>query len=870
MAMELSEQRTSLEREVGRLDDLLEADANWRALRALLSTGADGVATPSTVLQQADHEQERQRLERALKSNRVYCARERLLEVIELMDAEAEGTREATVSAPDLFDEPSPDDDVLAAPAVPPHSLQENTIPAPAAFSGKASGSLSGKEPSKDQAHKSVGQGDAFRTRVKVKIRTAPPDTDLNDLKAKPQSPPDDLTAIRSLDRSIAAKLNALGVTRWEQIAGWRTSDVRSVSAALGLNREISRGNWIEQAALLAARAGRPVAAAAPNVPLARSSSATEASDGSSKRVDPPTKTANDDPHPQVALSETATPADALNTSPANAAESALPAGIVGGMIATAAASIAGRLGGTRAAGGNETTEAAAPDAVEPSEQVEQTAVSTAAVTATEIASRTSPEPQSDTPPAVTTVPDDVPAAPDALTLISSITPAREAELNELGVTNFGQIAGWTVEDVAHISVVMGLGSRITRENWIEQAAVLARGELTAYARSRAERGALSLAPPPSEPLRADPQMQARLADISERLATPVAEKNVATPVAELDMATPVAESQTEPTADHTSETVAEPDATSTGEGQVSADPTPRHPGQVSETRKVPESNPPAGGTAQKELTASVATVVLSASAAHALTAFASRQKLGSQLRQDVVIEPETHPRPSSQMIAPEASGETTNPPGTVDSAIDEDDVATEIVLPVATGSEASSPQGDTAVADSADDFSDDISGSSEPTAEAAQIAVIEIPADDSFSSIDALEADVKLVPRGSPVPFDEAAPEIENVPGEAPATRSFAPRSTAPSAEEFDDDDLPAWNGQIEEASVEIVPVAVRSTTPPREYDEPAPTQEPASAQPDVSIPGIGGADRSGGSEEAEEKPLVSRFLKALDGGSR
>ena len=846
MAREFSEQRTSLEREVGRLDDLLEADANWRALRALLSTGADGAATPSTVLQRADHEQERQRLERALKSNRVYCARERLLEVIELMDAEAEGTKEPTVSAPDLFDEPSPDHDVLAAPAVPQYSLQENTIPAPAAFSGKASGNVSGKEPSKEQAQETFGQGDAFRTRVKVKIRTAPPDTDLNDLKAKPQSPPDDLTEIRSLDRSIAAKLNALGVTRWEQIAGWRTSDVRSVSAALGLNREISRGNWIEQAALLAARAGRPLAAAAANVPLARSSSATVASASSARLVDLPSETANDEPQLQAAWTENASPADAPTAGPGNAADSALPAGIVGGMIATAAASIAGRLGGTRIAGRNETTEAAAPDAVEPSEQVEQSAVAMAAVPATEIASTPPPEPPSDTPPVVTTVPDDVPAAPDALTLISTITPAREAELNELGVTNFGQIAGWNVEDVAHISVVMGLGSRITRENWIEQAAVLARGGLTAYARSQATRGAISLAPPPSDPLRADPQMQARLAGISERLATPVAESSLATPVAE-------------------------PDATSGAEDQSSADPAPGHPGQVLELQKVAESDPPAGVATPKELTASsVATVVLSASAAHALTAFASRQTLGSQLRQDVVIEPESHPRQSSQIIAPEAAGEPSVPPGTADGTVDEDDVATEIVFPVATGSEPSPPPGDTPEPEIADDVSDDISGSSEPTAQAAQIAVIEIPADESFSSTDALEADVKLVPRGSPVPFDETAPEMENVPGEAPATRSFAPRSTAPLAEEFDDDDLPAWNGQIEEASVEIVPIAVRSTTRPREYDEPAPTQEPASARPDVAIPGIGEASRSGGSEEAEEKPLVSRFLKALDGGSR
>jgi predicted flap endonuclease-1-like 5' DNA nuclease len=63
--------------------------------------------------------------------------------------------------------------------------------------------------------------------------------------------PADDLTRIRGIDAGTARALAALGVTRYAQIAAWRRGDVRDVAETLGLTREISRQNWIEQAALL-------------------------------------------------------------------------------------------------------------------------------------------------------------------------------------------------------------------------------------------------------------------------------------------------------------------------------------------------------------------------------------------------------------------------------------------------------------------------------------------------------------------------------------------------------------------------------------------------------------------------------------------
>jgi len=79
----------------------------------------------------------------------------------------------------------------------------------------------------------------------------------------EPGSEPDDLTRIRGLGAGLARRLADRGVVRFAQIAAWSAEDVRTIAAALGLGREISRRNWIEQAALLELRrAGAPRPAA--------------------------------------------------------------------------------------------------------------------------------------------------------------------------------------------------------------------------------------------------------------------------------------------------------------------------------------------------------------------------------------------------------------------------------------------------------------------------------------------------------------------------------------------------------------------------------------------------------------------------------
>lgn len=70
---------------------------------------------------------------------------------------------------------------------------------------------------------------------------------------------------------------------------------------------------------------------------------------------------------------------------------------------------------------------------------------------------------------------------PDKLTRIKGISPDIASALNAKHVTRFRQIANWSGADVASLSTALGLGRQIQGENWIEQAAILAKGERTVF-----------------------------------------------------------------------------------------------------------------------------------------------------------------------------------------------------------------------------------------------------------------------------------------------------------------------------------------------------------------------------------------------------
>lgn len=66
--------------------------------------------------------------------------------------------------------------------------------------------------------------------------------------------------------------------------------------------------------------------------------------------------------------------------------------------------------------------------------------------------------------------------AADDLKLISGVGPVLEKKLNGLGITKFAQVAAFTKDDIAKVDDALSFKGRIERDNWLEQAAELAKG----------------------------------------------------------------------------------------------------------------------------------------------------------------------------------------------------------------------------------------------------------------------------------------------------------------------------------------------------------------------------------------------------------
>lgn len=93
--------------------------------------------------------------------------------------------------------------------------------------------------------------------------------------------------------------------------------------------------------------------------------------------------------------------------------------------------------------------------------------------------------------------------ARDSLQRIGGVTAEIEQKLNALGVARYSEIAQWSPADVERIDKELGLGGRISRENWIEQAHILGRGGDTRFSRELERRGQAQVpAGPPPRPIK--------------------------------------------------------------------------------------------------------------------------------------------------------------------------------------------------------------------------------------------------------------------------------------------------------------------------------------------------------------------------------
>ncbi len=74
------------------------------------------------------------------------------------------------------------------------------------------------------------------------------------------------------------------------------------------------------------------------------------------------------------------------------------------------------------------------------------------------------------------------PSPADDIARIKGVGPKLVALLSDLGVTTFAQIAAWSDADIERIDAQLGrFAGRITRDQWVEQAKLLAAGDEDAF-----------------------------------------------------------------------------------------------------------------------------------------------------------------------------------------------------------------------------------------------------------------------------------------------------------------------------------------------------------------------------------------------------
>lgn len=75
------------------------------------------------------------------------------------------------------------------------------------------------------------------------------------------------------------------------------------------------------------------------------------------------------------------------------------------------------------------------------------------------------------------------PAGASDLALIKGVGPKLQAQLADLGVTSFAQIAAWDEAEIDRIDAQLGrFAGRIRRDSWVEQAKLLAAGDSAGFA----------------------------------------------------------------------------------------------------------------------------------------------------------------------------------------------------------------------------------------------------------------------------------------------------------------------------------------------------------------------------------------------------
>lgn len=286
---------------------------------------------------------------------------------------------------------------------------------------------------------------------------------------AAPAASGDDFTRIRAIDAALSARLHAAGILSFADIARWVPEDVARADTALGLAGRIEREQWVEQAQILArggetyysrsrsqGSAAGPVKAPAETALAAAAAIAAANAAARQPRVsDAPSPLEGVDP----SASRPARLADAIKVQEAKAAEA----------------------------------RAAAQPAPAPKE-AEVEIVSAPPVTTTDDVETEAGEGTRTDLAHLRSVRSEalrlseVGKTIDDLKRIRGVGVLIEKKLAAAGITSYEQIANWTADDVERVSAALDFKGRIERENWIEQARILASGGQTEFS-PRVDRG---------------------------------------------------------------------------------------------------------------------------------------------------------------------------------------------------------------------------------------------------------------------------------------------------------------------------------------------------------------------------------------------
>lgn len=299
----------------------------------------------------------------------------------------------------------------------------------------------------------------------------------------------DDLKRIRGIDQTLEDRLNGLGVRQFSEIASWTSDDVTRMNQSLGLVGRIEQENWIEQADILARgsdttysrRQSIAATTSAVGMAAAAASAAANATAQMSAGPDRFTRIIGIDPDTEKVLyglgyshySDIAqwTSADVETV------EAALGRpGCVGVDNWIEQSRVLARYAG-------ETVEARPVRLADAIRENKAPKPAEPAAVRTDMAGLRSVRSQALRGEG---------GAPgdrvDDLKRIRGIGVLIEKRLNALGITSYEQVANWMKTDIDSVSSQLDFRGRIERENWVEQARILASGGQTEFSR-RVDRG---------------------------------------------------------------------------------------------------------------------------------------------------------------------------------------------------------------------------------------------------------------------------------------------------------------------------------------------------------------------------------------------